>query len=68
MRFYFHVSDIARNTFDRDWRGHEFNSVNDAMAHAQSLRIDLSEELRFQGYVIITDDDKKKLGALEVSH
>jgi hypothetical protein len=66
MRFYFHVSDIARDTLDCDWRGQEFDTVENALAHAQFLRSDLAREPEFHGYVILTDDDKVKISAFEV--
>ena len=67
MQFYFHVSDIARDTFDLDWDGREFDSVYDALSHAQSLRSELCAEPEFQaGYIIVSDDDEARVGAVEV--
>jgi hypothetical protein len=67
MRFYFHVSDMARDIFDLDWRGREFDSVYDALSHAQSLRSELFAEPEFQaGYIIVSDDDAARVSVLEV--
>jgi len=66
MRFFFHVSDCARDTFDPDWRGKEFFDAEEALAHAQFLRSQLVEELELRGYIIVSDDNGRKVGVLVV--
>jgi hypothetical protein len=66
MRFFFHVSDCAGDTFDPDWRGKEFDDVEKALAHAQSLRSELAEKVEFQGFVIVSNDNDVKVSVLVV--
>ena len=66
MRFFFHVADSTRDTFDPDWRGREFGDVEEALAHAQYLQSELSKGSEFQGYVIVSNDEDAKVGLVVV--
>jgi hypothetical protein len=60
MRFFFHISDRARDTFNPDWNGRDFDDVESALAHAQSLGSELAED----GYIIVSDKDAVKVGVV----
>ena len=65
MRFFFHVSDCARVTFVPDWRGKEFEDVEEALGFARSLRSELAQ--KFQGYVLVSNDNAVKVAVLGVN-
>jgi len=66
MRFFFHVSDCTRDTFDPDWTGKEFEDVEEALGFARSLRSQLAQQQKFQGYVLVSKDNAVKVAVLAV--
>ena len=66
MRFFFHVSDCARDTFIPDWRGTEFENVENALGFARSHWGKLAEQQNFKGYVIVSNDNAVKVAVLTV--
>ena len=66
MRFFFHVSDCARDTFNPDWRGTEFENIEKALGFARTHWGKLSEKQNFKGYVIVSNNNAVKLAILMI--